>query len=83
MKDDDLYLVCHPVKGRVPSCSSRVDKCYQCGCEVWRALSSPSEAVALCTPCALAEMEKLDPKDIEIRGPSKEQLKDILAHGSN
>jgi len=60
-----------------PRTESRLDHCELCRRPVYRALSSPPEPPAWCFACAL-ETSLRD--EIEISGPTAEQVEDIKKH---
>ena len=70
-------LVCLLVADRpLPHTPSVEDFCSVCGKAVWRALSSPAEAEAICNVCLPKEIRG----EITLSPPSPEQIDDILRH---
>jgi hypothetical protein len=76
MNTEKNYLVCMPVRDDyVPPVLSSKTRCDKCGAEVWRAHSSPQDALAICMSCLKVEMTRLG--EVEVKLPSAKQLVDI------
>jgi hypothetical protein len=73
------FLVCKLVSDGLPAVASRVVPCSECGRDLWRALSSPREPLAICMACT---GQKIGPQD-EIFLPTQDQIDDIHGHGRN
>jgi hypothetical protein len=79
MNGDKTYLVCLPVRDDyVPPVLSSKARCDKCGAQVWRAHSSPQDALPLCISCLKAQTKRGG--EVEVKPPSAQQLVDMLGH---
>ena len=78
---EERFLVCLPVfPGFRAATLSLKEKCFRCGTEVWKALSSPNEKI-VCLECA-AILLKERYNHYTILPPSPEQRRDIEGNSS-
>lgn len=64
-------LICSLVAEGAPAVQARVDCCCDCGCAVWRSLSSPAQPPAICFDCVRRVQQAGEP--ITVQPPTAKQ----------
>lgn len=74
----DELLACMRIESLPkPHIASHRDICSECGWAVWRAGSSPSDALVICLECLEERLKFKAYQSIEVMPLTEEQLKEI------